>query len=119
MVECVKQTFIQIRRINLFLITLLFRFRGFGGPQGLLICETWINHIADELGISAFEIRDLNMYKEGQITPFNQELDNWSVPRIWKQLIERGEYHQRRIIVDEFNSRNKWKKRGLSIIPTK
>lgn len=28
-------------------------FRGFGGPQGMMVTETWITHIADELGISA------------------------------------------------------------------
>ena len=32
-------------------------FRGFGGPQGLLIAENWIHHIATELQRSPEEIK--------------------------------------------------------------
>lgn len=27
-------------------------FRGFGGPQGLFVCETWISQVANRLGVN-------------------------------------------------------------------
>ena len=33
-------------------------FRGFGGPQGLFICETYIEHIAKALGTSAEKVHN-------------------------------------------------------------
>lgn len=33
------------------------RFRGFGGPQGMLVTETWISHIADALKMPVEAIR--------------------------------------------------------------
>ncbi|KAI7257574.1 hypothetical protein KC335_g12705 [Hortaea werneckii] len=38
---------------------------------------------------------------------------------MWKQVLQESEYDKRRKEVEEFNKKNKWKKRGLSIIPTK
>jgi xanthine dehydrogenase/oxidase len=32
-------------------------FRGFGGPQGLLVVETWITHIASRLGMTPEAVR--------------------------------------------------------------
>ena len=31
-------------------------FRGFGGPQGLLICESWIDQIATTLDVPADQV---------------------------------------------------------------
>ena len=56
-------------------------FRGFGGPQSLLVAETWIEHIADLLGIDPLEVREKNLYKEGDKTPFNMILENFTLGR--------------------------------------
>ena len=47
-------------------------FRGFGGPQGMLVCETYIEHLAKALKMSVSEVRKNNMYQEGQCTPYGQ-----------------------------------------------
>src|SRR5688572_19940821 len=52
-------------------------FRGFGGPQGLFIAESYIEQIADTLGMHADDVRQINMYKDGETTHFNQELQDW------------------------------------------
>jgi xanthine dehydrogenase/oxidase len=56
-------------------------FRGFGGPQSLLVAETWIEHIADLLGMDPLEVREKNLYKEGDKTPFNMVLENFTLRR--------------------------------------
>ena len=33
------------------------RFRGFGGPQGMLVTETWMTHVANALGRSVEELQ--------------------------------------------------------------
>lgn len=94
-------------------------FRGFGGPQGMFIAETYMEEVADQLGMDVKKFREINMYKAHEITHFNQELKDWYVPLMFKQVQEESEYDRRRAEVDEFNKTHKWNKRGLSIIPTK
>lgn len=94
-------------------------FRGFGGPQGMFIAESFMEEIADRLGISVEGLREINFYQPNEITHFNQELKDWHVPLMYRQVIEESEYHLRRKAVEKFNAEHKWKKRGLSIIPTK
>lgn len=94
-------------------------FRGFGGPQGMFIAETWIEHIAKSLDVPAKQVREKNMYNEGETTHFNQPLIQCNIKRCWEECIERSDYYNRRKDIDIFNSENRWKKRGMSIIPTK
>lgn len=96
-------------------------FRGFGGPQGLFIAETYIEEIADHLGISAEKMREINMYKPetNMITHFNQEIKDWYVPLMYEQVQNESNYAQRREATTTHNEKHKWNKRGLAIVPTK
>jgi xanthine dehydrogenase/oxidase len=96
-------------------------FRGFGGPQGLFIAETYIEEIADHLGIPAERLREINMYspETNMITHFNQELKDWYVPLMYAQVQSESKYAERRAAITEFNKSSKWNKRGLAIVPTK
>nr|POE96473.1 xanthine dehydrogenase [Quercus suber] len=94
-------------------------FRGFGGPQGMFICETLMEEVADRLGMPVEVLRELNMYKSDEETHFKQALKDWYVPMMWKQVQEESHYQGRKQEIKKFNAEHKWKKRGLSIIPTK
>ena len=94
-------------------------FRGFGGPQGMFISETYMEEIADHLSIPVERLREINMYKPHEITHFNQELKDWHVPLMYQQVLDGADYAERRQAVEQFNHEHKWKKRGLAIIPTK
>ncbi len=94
-------------------------FRGFGGPQGMFIAETYMEEVADHLGMPVEKLREINLYKPHEITHFNQELKDWHVPLMYKQVMEESDYEKRREEVRKFNAEHKWKKRGLAIIPTK
>lgn len=94
-------------------------FRGFGGPQGMLIAEYWMSDVAVTCGLPAEEVRRKNMYQEGDLTHFNQKLEGFTLPRCWDECMASSEYKARRSEVDKFNKENCWKKRGLCIIPTK
>ncbi|EAW10559.1 putative xanthine dehydrogenase HxA [Aspergillus clavatus NRRL 1] len=94
-------------------------FRGFGGPQGLFFAESFMSEIADHFDISVEEFRLQNMYQPGEMTHFNQELKDWHVPLMYKQVLEESSYAERRKAVEEYNKQHKWSKRGMAIVPTK
>ncbi|KAF8116540.1 hypothetical protein N665_0017s0093 [Sinapis alba] len=94
-------------------------FRGFGGPQGMLITENWIQRIAGELDRSPEEIKEMNFQVEGSITHYSQHLQHCTLHQLWKELKVSCNFLKARREVHEFNSHNRWKKRGLAMVPTK
>ncbi|KAK4101091.1 xanthine dehydrogenase [Parathielavia hyrcaniae] len=94
-------------------------FRGFGGPQGMFIAETYMSEVADRLGMPEEKFREINMYKPGELTHFNQTLTDWHVPLMYQQVQEEADYANRREAITKFNAEHKWRKRGLALIPTK
>ncbi|PNY28942.1 Xanthine dehydrogenase [Tolypocladium capitatum] len=94
-------------------------FRGFGGPQGMFIAETYMEEIADRLGMPVETLREINFYKPHGITHFNQMIEDWHVPLMYRQVQDESFYADRRAMVDQFNDKHKWRKRGLALIPTK
>jgi xanthine dehydrogenase/oxidase len=94
-------------------------FRGFGGPQGLMIAEQYITHVAEYLGKSVDEIRWINLYEEGQITHFSMPLESVFLKRCITELKESCNYKELISEVEEYNKKHKYRKRGLSLMPTK
>ncbi|XP_070199819.1 xanthine dehydrogenase/oxidase-like [Littorina saxatilis] len=94
-------------------------FRGFGGPQAMVVAETWINHVASFLKMAPEKVREINFYKEGDLTHYNQKLDHVTLQGCWEECMERSDFSTRRREVDKFNRENRWRKRGLSVVPTK
>lgn len=94
-------------------------FRGFGGPQSMMICEAWIDDIAASLGKTPEEIRTTNFYAEGDTTHYLQALEGCHIDRIWTQLHETSSFDTKRAEVDAFNAQHNWRKRGLAMVPTK
>ncbi|KAH7109448.1 xanthine dehydrogenase/oxidase [Dendryphion nanum] len=95
-------------------------FRGFGAPQGMYFAETIMHRVAEELGMDVDELRRKNLYKIGEYTPFCQQIDeDWHVPMLLDQLAQSSNYAKRKVAVHNFNAHNRWKKRGISLIPTK
>uniref|UniRef100_A0A671RA85 Xanthine dehydrogenase/oxidase n=1 Tax=Sinocyclocheilus anshuiensis TaxID=1608454 RepID=A0A671RA85_9TELE len=94
-------------------------FRGFGGPQGMMIAESWMSDVALSCGLPAEEVRRMNMYKEGDFTPFNQRLDQFTIDRCWEECMQLSDFNKCKEALEQYNRQHRWTKRGLSIIPTK
>jgi xanthine dehydrogenase/oxidase len=95
-------------------------YRGFGAPQGMYFSEQLMYNIAEGLNIDVDKLRRRNLYKIGEHTPFFQKIDeDWHVPLLLKQLATSSEYEKRKAAVAEFNAKNRWKKRGICLIPSK
>lgn len=94
-------------------------FRGFGGPQGMMVTEQLIDHISQKINKSSHFIRESNLYKEGDCTHFGQKLEFCRLPDLWKDCIRLSDYEKRLEEIKEFNSNNEFRKRGIALIPTK
>jgi xanthine dehydrogenase large subunit len=95
-------------------------FRGFGGPQGMLVIEDILGRCAPLLGIEAHELRRRNFYADGQATPYGQVITQADrVHAAWEQVTTEGELDRRRVEVANFNAAHEHAKRGLAVTPVK
>ncbi|MHB1103319.1 MAG: xanthine dehydrogenase molybdopterin binding subunit [Devosia sp.] len=96
-------------------------FRGFGGPQGMVGCERWIEDIAYALGKDPLEIRKANFYgtDDRNVTPYHQTVEDDIVHRIVEELEASSDYQARRESILDFNKTSPILKKGIALVPVK
>jgi xanthine dehydrogenase large subunit len=95
-------------------------FRGFGGPQGMIVMEDILGRCAPLLGLSARELRRRNFYQAGHTTPYGQPVRHPErIERVWSQVTESGDVDRRLAGIAAFNAAHEHKKRALAITPVK
>ncbi|WP_299841613.1 xanthine dehydrogenase molybdopterin binding subunit [uncultured Paracoccus sp.] len=98
-------------------------FRGFGGPQGVIVAERMIEEIAYALGRDPLEIRKANLYQNGQLTPYHQEVTDQILPQMFAELEASSDYHARRQAVLDWNDRASQGggviRKGIALTPVK
>ncbi len=95
-------------------------FRGFGGPQGMLVIEDVLGRCAPLLGLPAEELRRRNFYVEGQATPYGQPVRHAErLDRAWQQVLDSSDFAARRAAIEAANAQDPHRKRGLAITPVK
>lgn len=95
-------------------------FRGFGGPQGMLVIEDILGTCAPRLGLSARELRRRNFYGDDQTTPYGQPVRHADrVRTAWEQVITTGEVEAREAEIAAFNATHPNVKRALALTPVK
>ena len=94
-------------------------FRGFGGPQGVIMAERIVEDISYALGRDPLEIRKRNLYENGQLTPYHQEVEDQILPRLFEELEASSDYHARRQAVLDFNARGGTIRKGIALTPVK
>ena len=96
-------------------------FRGFGGPQGMVVIELAIEHIARTLGLDVEAVRRANYYGEAprNVTPYGQVVDDNIIEEVVDRLSERAAYEARRREVAAFNETSPIVKKGIAMVPIK
>ncbi|MGQ0502775.1 MAG: xanthine dehydrogenase molybdopterin binding subunit [Panacagrimonas sp.] len=96
-------------------------FRGFGGPQGMMVIERVLDDIARTLGLDALDVRRLNFYGHGtrNLTPYGQAVEDNVLPTLSDQLEASSGYRARRAAVSDWNASSPVIKRGLAFTPVK
>jgi xanthine dehydrogenase large subunit len=95
-------------------------FRGFGGPQGMIMIEDIIDRVARHLHLPPHEVRRKNFYRPGDSSHYGQLIrDADRIERIWNELGESSGFEARWQDVERFNAQNRHAKRGLAMTPVK
>jgi xanthine dehydrogenase large subunit len=97
-------------------------FRGFGGPQGMVVIEEVIDRIARSLNLPPDVVRERNFYHgtgETNTTHYGEELIDNRLQRVWSTVKTNANFDDRQAAITQFNQNNRYKKRGLAITPVK
>ena len=97
-------------------------FRGFGGPQGMLVVEEALDRIARTLGLDPEVVRARNLYRDGGeagTTHYGQSVGDARIQRIWPALVRSSELAERRRAIAAWNDASPRIKRGIAITPVK
>ena len=96
-------------------------FRGFGGPQGMVVIEQIIDSIARTLGMDPLEVRRRNFYgiDDRNVTHYGQTVEHNLIHTIVDRLVESSHYQERRKQVEEWNDTHRHVRRGLALTPVK
>ncbi|HEX6088320.1 MAG TPA: molybdopterin cofactor-binding domain-containing protein [Thermoanaerobaculia bacterium] len=94
-------------------------YRTMGLVQAMLAQEDAVEAASHAIGMQAEEVRKKNLYRLGDTTPYGEVLDYCILDDVWKRIAKMADFEKRRAAVESFNRANKWKKRGISMIPVK
>lgn len=95
-------------------------FRGFGGPQGMVVIEDILDRVARQLSLPPERVRERNFYRPGDRTHYGQIVrDADRIERLWSELKQTSDYESRRQQIGDFNARSSHVKRGMAITPVK
>jgi xanthine dehydrogenase large subunit len=95
-------------------------FRGFGGPQGMLLAETMMDAVARTLGLDPLDVRKRNFYRRGRdTTPYGQKLKDNIISELVSELERTSQYRKRRKDIARFNLSSPILKKGLALTPVK
>jgi len=90
-----------------------------GMCNGHAMIEAIMQHAAAEIGIPPFELRVGNLMEQGDPTmspPFTLNVPS-PMPDMIQQMTTSADLDARRAAITDFNANNRWKKRGLSMVP--
>jgi len=95
-------------------------FRGFGGPQGMIMAEQVMDDVAYALGKDPLEIRKLNLYRPGRdLTPYKQKVEQFILKDMIAQMEQEADYWARKEAIKAFNKDSPIIKKGLALTPVK
>lgn len=96
-------------------------FRGFGGPQGMIVMEAILGDIARALGKDALDVRRANLYgtTERNVTHYDMTVEDNILAPLIARLEQSSAYRARRAEIAAWNDGSPVIKRGLALTPVK
>ncbi|WP_067064475.1 molybdopterin cofactor-binding domain-containing protein [Roseateles chitosanitabidus] len=94
-------------------------FRAFGDVQSKLVLETAIDDAAFAIGMRPEDVREKNLYRLGDTTPFGQPLGDCYIRTVWDYLKQVSEFERQSAEAEAFNAANRWRKRAVAMLPVK
>ena len=103
-------------------------FRGFGGPQGVILIETLMGDIARHLKLDPLDVRLRNLYSDELVsgtttkrdtTHYQMQVEDNILQPLLSKLEQSSQYKRRAQAILAWNSANSVLKRGIAITPVK
>lgn len=96
-------------------------FRGFGGPQGMILAEAMLDAIARQVGVDPLTVRKRNLYGQNgrNTTHYGMLVEHNVLPDLIEKLETSSEYWSRREQIKQFNQNSPIIKKGLALTPVK
>ncbi|MDP1527977.1 MAG: xanthine dehydrogenase molybdopterin binding subunit [Rhodoferax sp.] len=100
-------------------------FRGFGGPQGMIVTEAILGDIARHLGLDPLTVRQRNLYSDeiGEVqrntTHYGMQVEGNILQPLISKLAQTANYSQRREAIASWNQNSAVVKRGIALTPVK
>jgi xanthine dehydrogenase large subunit len=96
-------------------------FRGFGGPQGMVVIERVIEAIARDIGLDPLDVRRRNLYggPGRNVTPYHMMVEDNVADQLIEELVANARYDERRAEISTFNAGSPILKRGIALTPVK
>jgi len=96
-------------------------FRGFGGPQGMIVIEKIMGDIARYLGLDPLAVRQRNLYgiTERNVTHYQMTVEDNILQPLLERLAHTSDYAQRRAQLQRWNESSPVIKRGMALTPVK
>ena len=97
-------------------------FRGFGGPQGMLVMEEIMDRVARRLGLPPETVRERNLYHgtgETNTTHYREEIGDNRLQECWRGVVAQAKFEDRRREIASWNQSHPNVKRGLALTPVK
>lgn len=96
-------------------------YRGFGGPQGMIVAEAMMDAIARKLGKDPLAIRKLNLYDKDSrnTTQYGMQVEHNLLADLIDKLEASCDYQLRRKQIAQFNKNSLIIKKGLALTPVK
>lgn len=94
-------------------------FRGFGGPQGVIVIESVLDAVAEATGLDGFEVRKKNRYVDGDpgrsLAPYGAVVKDHVLEELFDTLEASSEYRARRAEAEAFNATSRTHLRGVGV----
>ncbi len=96
-------------------------FRGFGGPQGMIVIEAIMGDIARTLGLDPLDVRKRNLYGIGErdVTHYQMKVEDNILDPLLSKLEHTAQYRSRREAISAWNKSSPVIKRGIALTPVK
>ena len=109
-------------------------FRGFGGPQGVIVIETIMGDIARKLQLDPLDVRLHNLYSDEPLEPqpggkgdmarrdtthYQMKVEDNILQPMLSKLEQTSAYRSRRTAISAWNNGSSIIKRGIAITPVK
>jgi xanthine dehydrogenase large subunit len=96
-------------------------FRGFGGPQGMIVTEAIMGNIARHLQLDPLDVRKRNLYgvQDRNVTHYQMQVEDNILHPLLDRLERTCHYRARREAIARWNEGSPVIKRGLALTPVK